>query len=356
MKSNLINLPHTRSLIARQNRTNRTLPKKVAILYSEVKREYFPTEAQYFTEKDAKKDAATLIPYLNKLGVEAVILPADTRITNRLRRYQPNLVINLVESVRGCEYLSSTVPSMLELLEVPYTGAGMLGHTLCMNKYMTKDIMFQHGIPVPRFQLFTSWRQRLDPSLKYPVILKLNEVHGSLEMTRDSIVESDRQLRRRLHWLMKTYDQDILAEEFIEGREFSSFVFQAYNRKVYTIERVFCDGAKKEKYNFLDFDLVWKATETDYFKRIGYRKYRDPLLTDLVRRAFAVVNMEDYGKFDIRLDRHGRYFFIDSNPNCYFAPPELLSDIAYTMKMYGVQFKQLLKRMLQNTMREWALE
>ena len=355
MKSKVINLPHTRPLIARQNRTNRSLPKKVAILYSEAKREYFPTEAQYFTEKDAARDAGTLIPYLDRLGVEVILVPADDRITNRLRRHRPDLVINLVDSVRGCEYLSSTVPATLELLEIPYTGAGMLGYTLCMNKYVTKDLMLQHGIPVPKFQLFTSWRQALDPSLHFPVILKLNEVHGSLEMTRESIVENDQQLRRRLHWLMKTYDQDILVEEFIEGREFAAFVFQAYNRKVYAVERVFKAGTRKAKYDFLDFDLVWKADEKTYFDRIGYQKYHDPLLSALVKKAFEVVKMEDYGKFDIRLDRQGCYYFIDSNPNCYFAPPELFSDIAITMKMHGVPFKTLLKKMLINTMREWNL-
>lgn len=355
MKSNVINLPHTRLLIAKQNRTNRSLPKKVAILCSEVKPEYFATDEQYLTEKDAEVDAGKLVPYLAALGVTAVVMPADAHITNRLRRHKPDLVINLVDSVRGSEFLGSTVPAMLELLEIPYTGVGMLGYNLCMNKYMTKDLLSQHGIPVPKFQLFTSWRQPLDPSLKYPVILKLNEVHGSLAMTKDSIVESDDKLRRRLHWLMKTYDQDVLAEEFIEGREFAAFVFQSYNKKTYAIERVFSDGARKEKYNFLDFDLVWKADEKTYYDRIGYKKYRDPLLAELVKKAFAVVNMEDYGKFDVRLDRQGRYYFIDSNPNCYFAPPESFSDIAVAMKMYGVSFKTLLKKMLINTMREWNL-
>jgi D-alanine-D-alanine ligase len=354
MAPKIINLPHNRPLIAKANRNHHRLPKKVAVLYSEVKREYFPTERQYLTEKDAEKDAAALVPYLNGLGVEAVLLPADTRLTARLRHQRPEMVINLVESVRGCEYLSSTVPATLELLEIPYTGASMLGHTLCMNKYITKDLLLQHGIPVPRFQLFTSWRQRLDPSLKFPIILKLNEVHGSLEITRESIIETDRQLRSRLHWLMKTYDQDVLAEEFIEGREFAAFVFQAYNRKVYTIERVFSDGTRKNKYNFLDFDLVWKAKPEDYFNRVGQRKYHDPLLSELVRKAFLVVNMDDYGKFDIRLDRQGKYYFIDSNPNCYFAPPKLYCDLTMTLKLYGVSFRTLLKKLLINTMREWS--
>ena len=170
MNKRLVNLPQTRPLIARRNRINKQLPKKVAILYSEVKRKYFPTYEQYLTEKDAQMEAESLVPYLRHLGIRTVLLPADTRLAGRLRRHRPNLVMNFVCSVRGCEYLSATVPAMLELLEIPYTGVNMLGFNLCMNKYMTKDLLQRHGIPVPRFQLFTSWRGRLGPPMPLPGI------------------------------------------------------------------------------------------------------------------------------------------------------------------------------------------
>ena len=175
-----------------------------------------------------------------------------------------------------------------------------------------------------------------------------------MEITRDSIIENDQQLRRRLHWLMKTYDQDVLAEEFIAGREVASFLFHSYNKKVYSVERVFTNGERQNKYNFLDFDLVWKADIKEYFKRVQYKKYYDPLLSALVKKAFEVVKMDDYGKFDVRVDQRGNYYFIDSNPSCYFAPPEMFSDLTIAMKMHGVPFSVLLKRLLLNTMREWA--
>ena len=354
MVTNIVNLPHTRPLIAKQNHNGRHLPKKVAILYSEVKRKYFPTHEQYLTEKDAFAEASSFIPHLTKLGIKTVLVPADSHVTNRLRRHKPNLVIDLVNSVRGCEYLSSTAPAMLELLEIPYTGASMLGFTISMNKYMTKEIMVQHGIPVPKFQLFTSWRQKLDPSMRFPVILKLNEVHGSLEITKDAIAENEVQLRKRLRFLMKIYEQDVLAEEFIEGREIAAFLFHSFNKKVYLIEKHLPNGSKN-KYKIMDFNTVWnqETTAKDYYVNT-LTKYHDPLLTALVKKAFEVVKMEDYGKFDIRLDRFGKYFFIDSNPNCYFAPPSESSEITTAMKMYGVPFPVLLKRLLQNTMREWG--
>ncbi len=66
--------------------------------------------------------------------------------------------------------------------------------------------------------------------------------------------------------------------------------------------------------------------------------------------------MDDYGKFDIRMDVKCNYYFIDANANCHFAPPESFCDceISHVLPMYGVPFKMLLKRLLQNTMREWG--
>lgn len=349
MNTNIVNLPHTRNLIARINQKSNHLPKKVAILFSDAKRKYFPTYEQYLTEKDAKEEAASFVPHLKNLGIKTVLIPADSNMANRIKHHKPDLVIDLVCSVRGCEYLSSTAPATLELLEIPFTGASMLGFNISMNKYFTKELLDLNGIPVPKFQLFTSWKQPVNSDMRYPFILKLNSIHGSVEITKDSIIEDESALRKRLKYLMKTYDDDILAEEFIDGREIQAFIFQSYNKKVYMVERNLPEG----NHRFLDFHTVWREDD-DYDKTIKLQKYKDPLLAELVKKAFTIVKMDDYGKFDIRLDRHGKYYFIDSNPNCYFAPPSMFSEISMTMKMYGVPFKLLLKRLLQNTMREWG--
>ncbi len=347
---NIINSPNTRGLIAKINHKGGRLPKKVAILYSDAKRKYFPTYEQYLTEKEARNEAASFIPYLKELNIKTVLIPADANMAERIKKSRCDLVIDLVCSVRGCEYLSTTAPATLELLEIPFTGASMLGFNISMNKYFTREILDLNGIPVPKFQLFTSWKQELNKDMKFPIILKLNEAHGSLEITNESIINDSKALKKRLKYLMKTYDMDVLAEEFIKGREIAAFIFQSYNKKVYLIEREFEGGES----SYLDFHTVWEISDENYFKKVKLKKYHDPLLNALVKRAFSVVKMDDYGKFDIRMDKYGKYYFIDSNPNCYFAPPEMLSEITMTMKMYGVPFKLLLKRLLQNTMREWG--
>src|SRR3990167_11277833 len=148
------------------------LPKHVGIIYSDVKREYFPTEEQYLTEKDAERDAKLIATYLKNLGIDATLYPADESLPENLRKKKPDMVFNLVDSIKGYEYLSSSIPGVLELIDIPYTGAGILGLSLTYNKFVTKKLLQQYGIPVPYYQLFTTPNDPLDTALRFPLISK----------------------------------------------------------------------------------------------------------------------------------------------------------------------------------------
>jgi D-alanine-D-alanine ligase len=354
VNTNIVNLPHTRPLIARHNHNGGKLPKKVAILYSDAKRKYFSTYEEYLTEKGAKEEAESFIPYLNKLGIKGCVIAGNADMTKHLRREKPDMVINTCATVKGYDYLGATVPSTLELLEIPYTGASILGFALGCNKYLIHALLSQHGVPVPRFQLLTSTTTPIDPSLRYPLILKLNEEHSNVEIKLESVVENELQLRKRLRYLMKTYDQDVLLSEFIEGREFALFVFQSQNRKVYATERLIKLPDSDPRFQFMDYKLVWQTYGKEYEDRLKHTKYHDPLLESYAKKAYTITNMGSYGKFDVRMDKLGNYYFIDANANCHFGPPESYAELALTMAMYGVNFQEVLKRLLQNTMREWG--
>lgn len=354
MAINIINAPNNRSLIARKNHNGGRLPKKVGIIYSDAKRKYFSTYEEYLTEKGAREEAETFLPFLHKLGIKGCLIPGNAELTKYLRREKPNMVINTCATVKGYDYLGATVPSTLELLEIPYTGAAILGFALGCNKYLIYALLKSHGIPVPRFQLLTKTTTPIDPGLRYPLILKLNEEHSNVEIKRESVVETESALRKRLRYLINTYDQDVLLSEFIAGREFAVFVFQSQNRKVYATERLINVPGIDSKFQFMDYQLVWLTEGKAYDDQLKHIKYRDPLLENYAKKAFDITHMGSYGKFDIRMDKLGNYFFIDANANCHFGPPDSFCELATTMEMYGVSFQKVLKRLLQNTMREWG--
>ncbi|MBP1693143.1 MAG: D-alanine--D-alanine ligase, D-alanine-D-alanine ligase [Chloroflexi bacterium] len=325
------------------------LPNIVGIIYSDVQREDFPTESLYITEKDAQQDARLIGEYLETLGISVELYPGNTELPDQLRKSKPEMVINLVDSVKGKESLASAIPGVLELLDIPYTGADILGLSLDTNKFLIKKLLQQNGIPVPYYQLFNSPDDYLDPVIRFPLISKLNAIHGAVEITSDAVSENEKQLRKRLRYLMRTYKQPVLVEEFISGRELTAIVLHDKKKKVYLAEKVFTHP--DNKYLFLTFEDQWLSETNTAFH---YAKYQDPLLIEYVKKAFNVSKMADYAKFDIRLDQSGRYFFIDTNCNPTLAPKEQNAALSVILDMYGISFYEILQQLILNTVRDAA--
>lgn len=347
-------LPHTRASIAKQNHNGGKLPKKVAIIYTDENRDYFYTDQEFNTVVGSREEAYSFEPYFKKLGIKTCYIVGNANLAKRLQQEKPDLALNLVTTVKGYDYLGATIPSTLELLEIPYTGASILGFAIGCNKHLIYTLLAAHGVPTPRFQLMPSITTPLDPTLKFPLILKLNEEHSNVEITRRSVVENEQELRRQLRYLIRKYDQDVLVSEFIDGREFAAFIFQAINKKVYVVEREIHLPNNTSKHEFLDYDLCWSDPNSISEDNLKYTKYKNGELDRLVKKAYEISKMASYGKFDIRMDKKGKMFFIDANANCHFGPDPNICEMTDTMKKYGVHFITLLKRLLQNTMREWG--
>ena len=324
--------------------------RRCSILYSDVQRTYFPTKSQYITEKDAEQDAGLIGEYLEKLGISVRLHAGDAELPAWLRSNSSDMVINLVNSVKGKESLASAIPGVLELLGVPYTGADVLGMSLDTNKFVIKKLLQQNGVPVPNFQLFSSASDYLDPAIRFPLISKLNAIHGSVEITRDAVSENEKQLRKRLRYLIRTYKQPVLVEEFISGREITVILIQDKKKKVYQAEKIFTH--RENKYVFLTFEDQWLSGLN---VACHYTRYEDLLLKEYVKKAFTITEMAGYAKFDIRLDQSGRYYFIDTNCNPALGPREQDVAMSVILDLYDIPFDEILKKIILNLVRKTTM-
>lgn len=323
------------------------LPKFVGVLYSDAKREYFTTEEQYISEVGVIDEAKTIAAYIERMGIRTKIYPGNSELSKMLEEDRPDMVFNLVQSVKGHDELEPTIAAVLELLEIPYTGTGMLGLSITHNKYFTKKLLEVMGLPVPRYQLFHTPTDSIDGQLKFPLISKLNEIHGSVGIDVASVAEDERGLRAKLRDLMTVYKQPVIVEEFIVGREITAVIVEGTNKKVYTAEKVLPD-VPGSKYKFASFDFQWRDESIpEYLKHDG-----GDTLRDYIKSAYDVLKMDDYAKFDLRLDESGRYYFIDCNANPAFGPKELNIALGTIMDLFGVPFDEVLKRLMENTLRD----
>jgi D-alanine-D-alanine ligase-like ATP-grasp enzyme len=113
--------------------------KLVAVAYSFVEKELFPNEEAYEAEKEVEERAQQVIEEVKKLGLEAKGYPGDQYLLTNLLVDRPDVIVNLVDTVRGKDKLASTIPAFLEYANIPYTGCGVTGMVIGSNRHLSYE-------------------------------------------------------------------------------------------------------------------------------------------------------------------------------------------------------------------------
>ncbi|RMF82801.1 MAG: hypothetical protein D6737_00630 [Chloroflexi bacterium] len=155
---------------------------------------------------------------------EASILPLHNLI-ERLQDYQPDLCFNIAESHFG-DGREAHIPALLEMLRIPYTGSKVMTLALALDKPMTKRILHYHGLPTPEFQVFERADEAIDDDLlnsdgelRFPMFVKPSREGTGMGVSAASIVRNVMQLRAQIAQQHRRYNQPILCERYIKGRE-----------------------------------------------------------------------------------------------------------------------------------------
>jgi D-alanine-D-alanine ligase len=155
---------------------------------------------------------------------EASILPPHDLIA-RLCDYQPGLCFNIAEGHFG-DGREAHIPSILEMLRLPYTGSKVLTLALALDKPLTKRVLAYHELPTPEFQVFGNADDPVDEDLvderdelRFPMFVKPSREGTGMGVSAESVVHTVAQLRERVGGQLKRYNQSILCERYIKGRE-----------------------------------------------------------------------------------------------------------------------------------------
>jgi D-alanine-D-alanine ligase len=141
-------------------------------------------------------------------------------IRQKLARFPADIVFNLADQFRNNRAFDQNIVSLLELQGVPFTGCGSTGLTLCKHKGISKKILGYHRIRVPEFAVFPRGRRiARPPRLKFPILVKPLKEEASLGIARASFVENDDEFRERVQFIHERFDNDVITEEYIAGRE-----------------------------------------------------------------------------------------------------------------------------------------
>lgn len=301
---------------------------KVVVLYNLFERLQKGEEGDILAEDGVLEEIGAVEDAVSALGHEPFVLAVRNEIlsiVHWLTKIEPDVVFNLCESVYGNSCLEMNVPALLELLRLPYTGSPPFTLGLCQDKAKVKDILVSRGIPTPRYKVFERVPLRVKGHL-FPVIVKPVHEDGSLGISAQSVVMSEEALLERTDYVIRKYKQPALVEEFIDGREINVGLMESNGQvKPLPLSEIdysdFPEGVPK----ICDYQAKWVTESSQY--RCTKPICPAPLEWVLARqvehiatKTFRVLGCRDYARVDVRIDREGRIFVIDVNPNPDISP------------------------------------
>lgn len=325
--------------------TDKKLLKKislVAVAYSHVEREWFPTEDAYNAEIEVVDRAARVVEKLGELNINAKGYPSDRYFLTNMIVDKPDIVLNLVDTLRGRDLLSTAIPGAMELANIPYTGAEMRGLVIGSDRNVTKQLLMANDIPTPDYQFIQRRGTAVRQDLGLPLIVKLNESGGSVGIDNAAVKKTIEDAQEKVNEMIGTYKLPVIVEKFIDGREVTVIVFDDGKKKhVFMGEKVF----KKKPDGQYAFTSIESYDDPDF---AHYERLDDEALaskiSDFAVKAFNALRNRDYVKFDVRVDAEtGNPYFTDCNPNTAFGPDMPIVEVT---GLYKVTFEDLLASLM----------
>lgn len=326
---------------------------KVVLLYNFVEKVNRGNPEEVLAEKDALDAVNAIGRILLSRGDGVLRVEADAGAYGRIREYTPDVVFNLAEGFAGKisseSYSECYMPVMLEMLGIPYTGAGPLAIALGTNKAAIKKILSYHGVPTPRFQVFENRKEKLDRELSFPLIVKPLYEHGSIGILKDSLVESEKELARVVGRVNKLYRQPALVEEYIDGEEYSVSVLgnSESDMTVLPFIRKNFDTLPEGMKKIYSYEAKWVLDTKEHPLNTSICPVHVPRkleseIKDVVLKAYEITGCRDYGRIDVRV-RGSIPYVLDVNYNPAIDPD---AAVPISAKAAGISYGRLVLKII----------
>ncbi len=288
---------------------------KIAVVYNRESRNVINLFGAPNKEKIGLKTIQRVVNALRQGGHQVTTIEGDKDLVDALEHFmprvvkgeRPGMVFNVSYGIQG-QARYTHVPSILEMVGVPYVASGPLAHSLSLDKVVTKMILRQHGLPTPDFAVLDTPDAPLNGDLRYPLIVKPKNEAVSFGL---KIVHDETELREAAAVIYKEYRQAVLAEQYIEGREINvGLLGNGPPEALPPVELLFGDGPQIYTYE----DKTQKSGRS-----IGHAcpaPVGEKLLArarELAIQAFTTIGCADCARVDMRLDADGNFYILEIN-------------------------------------------
>jgi len=301
-------------------------------------------EAEY----DAPETIQAITRAIESHGHIAVPLEATPEFPRALMASGVDVVFNIAEGMVG-RSREAQVPSLCELLGVPYTGSDSATLSICLDKSLTKRLLTD--VDTPAFQVLVTGREKVRP-LRYPVIVKPNQEGTSKGITTRNVCDDESRVREVARELIDRYGQPALVEEYISGRELTvGLLGERRPRVLPPMEVVFLTQAGRPVYDY--------ECKQNWQRHVRYecpaRLTKDELraVERVCRSTFMALGCRDVARIDLRLTPDGRVYVIEVNPLPGLTPD--YSDLCLIANGAKIDYRTLIGEILSGAIKRWQL-
>ncbi|MBN1818567.1 MAG: ATP-grasp domain-containing protein [Sedimentisphaerales bacterium] len=273
----------------------------------------------------------------------------------KLQEQAPDVVFNLTEQFRGFRTFDKNIVSVLEMLQLPFTGAGSLGLLLCRDKCLCKQLLAVHRIRVPGFLALPLGKKvKIPKSIRFPMVIKPALEDGSDGISNASLVWDEQALRERVEYVHDRWEQHAIAEEYVQGREL--YVTLLGNKRLTVFPfREFFHANDIGGPSMATSQVKWNP---EYRKKwgikFGFAEVDSDLAESIARvckKVYRILHLRDYGRIDLRVTPEGKMAILEANPNPDLAYGE---EVAESAERGGVSYEDLIHRILRQAMQRRA--
>ncbi|MCY1045689.1 ATP-grasp domain-containing protein [Corallococcus sp. bb12-1] len=314
----------------------------------------------HYQPKNEPPDAvvAQVSTALRAAGHEPVDVRVDESVSDLVRlvaRAKADLVFNLCETFAEDYRLEVNVAAVLELARMPFTGSGTAGLLLAQDKVLTKQLLQFHGVLTPRFATFDGLSFQANGDLSFPLVVKPARSDASMGLGVEKDMEG---LARRVKKIREEYDDEALAEEFIEGRELYVGVVgdSARPEVLPVVELDFGSRWNRKRMKIANREVKF-APETPGSPHLVLPTDLSDELQGRIGRAavtaFRALKLRDYARIDFRVSsRTNEPYLLEVNPNPYL---ETQCEVAMGAQARGMGYDALVQRIVDTAAKRYGL-
>ena len=276
------------------------------------------------------KSGNAVLAALKRQGIAAHGIDADK---STLRQLEDGRFDRAFIALHGRWGEDGVIQGALEVLGIPYTGSGVLGSALGMDKMKTKFLWTAAGVPTPEYAVLEPGTDlnKVAARLGLPVFVKPAREGSSLGVSK---AKSVAELKAAWEAAAK-FDDQVLAERFIDGAEITCGILGDQALPLIKIE------TDRE---FYDYEAKYLLDTTRYLCPCGLPSAQEHEIQQLARRAFETLGCSGWGRVDFMLDRAGRAYALEVNTVPGMTDHSLVPKAA---RQAGIDFDQLVLRILE---------